>query len=93
MPCLYCRPGKDSVYVMGGWSGGWFYKAPTPNNGQRRIEQLRELEKKRHKRMRGAERKEEITDVLVLVLALIPPNVPLIKGGVHPFSLTLTVAH
>lgn len=45
MPCLYCRPGKDSVYVMGGWSGGWFYKAPTPNNGQRRIEQLRELEK------------------------------------------------
>lgn len=49
--------------------------------------------RKRHKRMRGAERKEEITDVLVLVLALIPPNVPLIKGGVHPFSLTLTVAH
>lgn len=43
--------------------------------------------------MRGAERKEEITDILVLVLALIPPNVPLIKGGVHPFSLTLTVAH
>ena len=37
-------------------------------------------------------RKGEITDVLVLVLALIPPNVPGIKGGVHPFSLTLTVA-
>lgn len=34
----------------------------------------------------------EITNVLVLVLALIPPNVPGIKGGVHPFSLTLTIA-
>lgn len=37
-------------------------------------------------------RKGEITDVLVLVLGLIPPNVPGIKGGVHPFSLTLTIA-
>lgn len=41
---------------------------------------------------RGVEKKGEITDVLVLVLALIPPNVPGIKGGVHPFSLTLTIA-
>lgn len=38
------------------------------------------------------ERKGEITNVLVLVLALIPPNVPGIKGGVHLFSLTLTIA-
>lgn len=36
--------------------------------------------------------KKEITDVLVLVSALIPLNVPGIKGGVHPFSLTLTIA-
>lgn len=36
--------------------------------------------------------KREITDVLVLVSALIPLNVPGIKGGVHPFSLTLTIA-
>lgn len=37
-------------------------------------------------------RGREISDVLVLVLALIPPNVPGIEGGVHPFSLTLTIA-
>lgn len=37
-------------------------------------------------------RKGDIVHVLVLVLDLIPPNVPSIKGRVHPFSLTLTVA-
>lgn len=39
-----------------------------------------------------SQREGEITDVLVLVLAIIPPNVPSIKGGVHPFCLTLTIA-
>lgn len=50
------------------------------------------LNKGRSGEQEGRRGNGEITRVLVLVLALIPPNVPGIKGGVHPFSLTLTIA-